>query len=264
MLAAETGLVVINVPATIDNDHPLTERSLGFDTAVNTIVECVRRLNDTAAALRRIIVIETMGRDSGQLAQMAALASGAEIVVTPHAGPLTVEKMESIARRIQGSLQRGRTHAIVLVTEGVRTVPQNPGGPSKALADHLQRRFHEIIIGGEVCHVDVRHSVLGHLQRGGTPSTTDRLLAADFAEAAWEALMAARPRSGVLGLSRGRIVRHDFDASPLTRRDEELKRICRLQKDLTDYRSLPLLEEAAGRRPSARRRRRTASRPSAR
>jgi 6-phosphofructokinase 1 len=116
-LVAEGRLRVIGIPATIDNDYPLSERSLGFDTAVNTVVSCVRQFNDTAGSHHRIMVLEIMGRQCGELAETAALASGAEIVVTPERGPLTKEKMSGIAERIEKSMELGRTHAIVLVTE---------------------------------------------------------------------------------------------------------------------------------------------------
>jgi 6-phosphofructokinase 1 len=265
VLAQDRSLRVIGIPATIDNDYDLTERSLGFDTAVHTIVECVARVNDTASSHHRIMVLETMGRRSGQLAQTAALASGAEIVVTPDAGTLTAERMCEIAQQIERCLKCGRTHAIVLVTEGVATEPPHVAGPSQALAGHLQRHFDHIEMDGEVCHVEVRHSVLGHLQRGGSPSTCDRLLAADFAEAAWSVLLARRPQSGVLGLTHGRIKRHDFDAPPLPRRAEDALRLQRLQQDIADHGRQRLREEpaeaafpqAADRRRAGRRRQRS-------
>ena len=119
-LAGETELRVVGVPATLDNDVPMTEIALGVDTAANTVTTVLGRLAGTAVHQRRVMVVEVMGRNSGELARMAAPASGVEIVVTPERGPLTMEKIEGIGARLERSLLHGRRHANVLVAEGVR------------------------------------------------------------------------------------------------------------------------------------------------
>ncbi len=232
-LVAESSLRVIGIPATIDNDYPFSERSLGSDTAVNTVVSCVRRFDDTAGSHHRIMVLEIMGRQCGHLADTAALASGAEIVVTPERGPLDQFKMEGIAKLLEKGMLLGRSHAIVLVTEGVKVDPPNAAGPTKTLADFLERHFHRE--GSLFGHVDTRYSVLGHLQRGGSPTAADRLLAADFAEAVWEALAASERQSGVLGLRHGEIRLQEFGREPGPEYAARIQRVYQLQKDVSKY-----------------------------
>jgi 6-phosphofructokinase 1 len=232
-LVAESRLRVIGVPASIDNDYPLSMSCLGVDTAINTVVTAVRHFNDTAGSHHRIMVLEIMGRDCGHLAETAALASGAEIVVTPERPPMDQLKMEGIAKLLEKGMLLGRSHAIVLVAEGVKVDPPSPAGPTKTLADFLQARFNG---EGRLSHpVEVRYSVLGHLQRGGTPTAADRLLAAGFAESAWEHLAAVEPRCGVLGLVQGRIQLQDFHALPGQEHSAQLGRIYQLQKDVSKY-----------------------------
>ena len=241
-LVAESRLRVIGIPASIDNDYPLSSSCLGVDTAINTVVAAVRHFNDTAGSHHRIMVLEIMGRECGHLAETAALASGAEIVVTPERGPMDQLKREGIAKLLEEGMLLGRSHAIVLVTEKVQVDPPNTAGPTKTLADFLQAHFNG---KGRLSRpVEVRYSVLGHLQRGGTPTAADRLLAADFAEAAWEHLAAAEPRCGVLGLVQGHIQLHDFHAVPGPEHAAQLGRIYQLQKDVSKYSVGPGLRNA--------------------
>ncbi len=239
-LAKESGMLVIGVPATIDNDFPLSEVTLGWDTAVNTVVRTVRDVNDTARSHRRIMVLETMGRNSGLLAETAAVASGAEIAVTPERGVLDGDKLLEIAMRIEDSLKRGRSHFIVLVAEGVELADDVLAGSSKrsspgeAVTNYLVQYFNEIDIRGSLRKVDVRLTVLGYVQRGGSPTADDRLLAANFAEKTLESLVKNQPKSGVLCVTKGRIERRPFDAPPLPYHEAELRRIDQLQKDISD------------------------------
>lgn len=207
LLAAESNLHVLGVPATIDNDVPQTDKALGADTATNTVVWAIEHVSDTAGSHHRVMVLETMGRDSGELARSAGLATGAEIVVTPERGPLTTEKMHGIAERLKKLLTSGHDYGIVLVAEGVRPEPTSGVGPAQTLATYLQSNFRTP--GSSFSNVEVRASVLGHLQRGGSPTAADRLLAAQFAEAAGEAMM-NNSQSGILGLSGGRIELQSF------------------------------------------------------
>jgi 6-phosphofructokinase 1 len=202
-LAKESDLRIIGVPATIDNDLQFTEMALGVDTAVQTLVWAVDRFIDTARSHRRVMVLETMGRESGDLARMAALASGAEMVITPEGGPLTEERMASLAAQIEGAMLRGRGHAIVLVAEGVKMEPPQTRNRAYVLTDAFQRYFQRE--GGPFADLEVRPSVLGHLQRGGHTTPADCMLAARFAEKAWEEIMSPTSQNGITALRNNRV-----------------------------------------------------------
>lgn len=232
-IATESQVQVIGVPATIDNDMPVTELALGMDTAVNTLVSSISNFGDTASSHHRIMVIETMGRDSGQLAQAAALASGAEVAVTPERGPLDNRKMLGIAERLESSIRHGRQHAIVVVAEGVRVEEPNHGGPAQTLANYLQAHFSRT--AGPYAELEIRASVLGHIQRGGSPTAADRILAARYAEAAWDEIAGASRRSGVLGLRRGRIGLYAFEEPADSEQEELTRRMYLLQKAISKW-----------------------------
>jgi len=234
-LVNESDLRVVGIPVTIDNDLPMTEMALGVDTAVNTLTWAVGQVADTAVSHRRIMVLEVMGRNSGELARMAALASGAEIVVTPERGPLTMDKIQGIAQRLERGMLRGRRHAIVLVAEGVILDPslaqQGDTNPTMRLTRDLQAYFCRDV--SPFPKLEARACVLGHLQRGGSPSVADRILAARFAEAAWEVITSPGERSGVLGLRNGVILLQDFEDSSDPERAEAIEKLYRLQKDVS-------------------------------
>jgi 6-phosphofructokinase 1 len=241
-LAEETSLQVVGIPATIDNDVEVSETSLGFDTAVNTILSEIRRCGDTAGSHHRVQVLETMGRGSGQLAHCAALASGAEIVVIPERGPLSDEKIRGIGERIEKSMTCGRRHAIVVVSEGVSlgtdlspgaVSPMVAAGPGHVLAKGLQEFF--LRPGGNFSEVETRASVLGHLQRGGPPSAADAILAARFAEAAWRTAGSRARLSGILALAKGRIRLLPFGTRANRTNLRRLQQIYRLQKDVSKF-----------------------------
>ncbi len=145
----------IGIPATIDNDINLTDYAIGFDTSVNTVLEAIYKLRDTAAAHRRIIVLETMGRDSGHIALAAGLAGGAEIILTP-------EKklgMDKINEMVQQCINLHKLFTMIVLAEGA--------GNAFEIADEIKNRSgHE-----------VSTTVLGYIQRGGTPTAFDTLLA---------------------------------------------------------------------------------------
>ena len=170
LVAQEAGLQVLVVPGSIDNDVSYSDLTLGFDTAVNTVIDCAQKFTDTAGSHHRIMVLEIMGRNCGQLAVAAALASGTEIVVAPERGALSHDKMQGVAERIETSMKRGRRHAIVMVGEGVPLDNGQHGSPAKLLADYLEGYFHRC--GSPFPQVDTRASVLGHVQRGGSPTAS--------------------------------------------------------------------------------------------
>jgi 6-phosphofructokinase 1 len=222
-LVEESRLTVVGIPATIDNDVPYTEAALGFDTAVSNVVWALERCNDSALSHHRIMIVQTMGRKTGRLAMESALAAGVKIVAVPEQGPLTGSKMLGIARRIEESMHKGQIHAMILVAEGVEVArgegadaptqagnDSGPTGPADALARSLCAYFgrEESAFPG----VEIRQNVLGHLQRGGAPTVFDRVLAVHYAEAAWQAITARPPRSGVVAWRHGRVVEQPFDA----------------------------------------------------
>jgi 6-phosphofructokinase 1 len=202
LITEESDLQVIGIPGTIDNDLGFTEMSLGVDTALATLVSTVEQFKDTARAHRRIMVLETMGRDSGELARRSAISSGAEIVITPEQGELTDERVMHLAESLEGSMKRGRSHAIVLISEGVKFKLPQTRNPAYVLADAFQKFFQRE--GSAFPDLEVRPSVLGHLQRGGNASPADSLLAARFAETAWDAVH-EKKGSGVTALRGSRV-----------------------------------------------------------
>jgi 6-phosphofructokinase 1 len=185
------GFPVVGVASTIDNDLYGSEPSIGVDTALNVAMESIDRLRTTAFSHRRISLVEVMGRDSGYLALMAGLAGGAEAVVVPE-DPVDLAALEA---QLAGAHRRKR-HALVVVAEGA--VPGTAGLAAhfRALADRLD--------------VEVRVTVLGHVQRGASPTAADRLLGTRLGAAATEAL--ADGRRGVLvGLLDGRTAQTTLD-----------------------------------------------------
>ncbi len=181
------GARVVGVASTIDNDLAGTDISIGATTALDTALEAIDRLRDTASSHRRAFLVEVMGRHCGYLALMAGIAGGAEAVVIPEAA----ESPEQIAGEVHAAYERGKSHAIVVVAEGARYD-----------ADALARHFSE---HAERLGFDMRVTRLGHVQRGGPPGVFDRLLATRLGSAAVHALGA--DRHGVLvGFAGGDIV----------------------------------------------------------
>ena len=164
------GFPVVGIPASIDNDIFGSQMSIGVDTALNTIIEAIDKLRDTASSHQRAFIIETMGRENGYLALMAGIIGGAEMVLIPEqeASP------EEVAAAVSDAYVRGKTHAIIVVAEGA-----NPH------ASALLEQLNAMNTGFQF-----RLTILGHIQRGGRPSAFDRLLAARFGVAAVERLLA--------------------------------------------------------------------------
>lgn len=191
----QRGIPVIAIPASIDNDIPFTDMSLGVDTALNNILHAVDCLKDTASSHDRTFVVETMGRNCGYLALASAVATGAEYALIPEF-PYDIDEICMALRR---RFQEGRDNSILMVAEGA--------GKAQNIADQIKDR-----IGFET-----RIMVLGHYQRGGSPSTFDRILAARFGVAAVEALL--RGESGkMVGLSCGNLVLTEIEQTIATGR----------------------------------------------
>lgn len=169
---------MVGVPKTIDNDVYCTEYSVGFATALNVATEALDRLQPTAASHHRVMILEVMGRDTGHIALNCGIAGGADIILVPEL-PYSIA---GVARRIGELLSRGRTHALVVVAEGVKTEEG-----SKASVSDPSGKFRYGGIGHYLMEkiaphtsAELRVTILGHVQRGGTPATRDRLLASAF------------------------------------------------------------------------------------
>jgi 6-phosphofructokinase 1 len=184
---SELGIPTIGIPGTIDNDLAYTDYTLGFDTAVNTCLDIINKLRDTMNSHERVSIVEVMGRSCGDIALYSGLAGGAEIIIVP-------EKkiaMAEIVAKINKSREKGKSSNIVILAEGA--------GDADKLGEELQK----------LTHYSVRSTKVGHIQRGGSPSMVDRLLASQFGYRAVELL-----RDGignrVIGISNNQIVDYDI------------------------------------------------------
>jgi 6-phosphofructokinase 1 len=164
----EHGTRIIGLPGTIDNDLAGTDRTIGFDTAVNTAVEAIDKIRDTASSHDRLFFVEVMGRDTGFIALACAIASGAEYVMLPEV-PQRIDQLLAALTKAKES----KSSSIVVVAEG------DEEGDAFEVARKVKERY---------THFDIRVTVLGHLQRGGSPSVMDRILASRLGVAAVEHL----------------------------------------------------------------------------
>ena len=188
LFAREYDIPIIGLPGTIDNDLYGTDSTIGYDTALNTIVDCVDKIRDTANSHDRIFFIEVMGRDAGFLAQNSAIASGAEAAIIPE-GKTDVDQL---AEFIERGKRKSKNSAIVLVSEA-----QKDGvGGALYYADRIKKEYPQF---------DARVTILGHLQRGGSPTAYDRILASRMGYAAIEALLEGQ-RNVMIGIKNDEIV----------------------------------------------------------
>lgn len=158
------GFQTVGIPATIDNDIGCTDYSIGFDTAVNTVLDAVNKIRDTASSHNRVYVIEVMGKNSGFIAVAAGLAGGAEAVLIPE----IPYDLDGVCAQITQSINQGKTHSIILVAEGLMGDPLFADQPSGFKVGRYVQ---------EKTGADTRITVLGHIQRGGNPSFFDRKIA---------------------------------------------------------------------------------------
>jgi len=184
-LAEVGGTKVIGIPGTIDNDVYGTDYSIGFDTAINTALDAIDKIRDTASSLQHPFFIEVMGRDSGFIAMDVGIAGGAEDILIPE----TETKIEELSLDISRSFKRGKKCSIIVVAEG------DQAGGVFPIAQQVWERL----------RIDYRVCVLGHLQRGGSPTARDRILASKLGAAAVDAL--ANGKAGyMVGEMKGEIV----------------------------------------------------------
>lgn len=186
IFANEYNFPIVGLPGTIDNDLFGTDTTIGYDTALNTIMEAVDKIRDTATSHERLFFIEVMGRDAGFLALNGAIASGAEAAIIPE----IATEVDQLGELIKNGFRKSKNSSIVLVAES----------PSTGGAIHLAER-----VKNEFPQYDVRVSILGHLQRGGSPSAHDRILASRMGAAAIDALIEGQ-RNVMIGIQNDQIV----------------------------------------------------------
>lgn len=187
-LSKEFGVRVIGIPGTIDNDIPCTDYSIGFDTSVNNVVDAINKIRDTATSHERTYVVEVMGRHSGFIALEAGLAGGAESILIPEI-PFSID--EIVEKLLRGT-QRGKLHSIIVVAEGAAS---------------------GIELGKEIKEktgLDTKVTILGHIQRGGTPTAFDRTVASRMGAMAVDLLVAGEDKK-MIGIVAGKLEAFDID-----------------------------------------------------
>ena len=185
VFAEESDICCIGLPGTIDNDLYGTDSTIGYDTTMNTIVECVDRIRDTAQSHERIFFVEVMGRDAGFLAQNSAIAAGAEAAIIPEDST----DVDQLSRFMERGIRKSKKSCIVIVSE-------SPKCGALYYADRVKKEFPDY---------DVRVSILGHLQRGGRPTAHDRILASRTGVGAIDAILQGQ-RNVMIGIRNNEIV----------------------------------------------------------
>ncbi|PJI07829.1 MULTISPECIES: 6-phosphofructokinase [Clostridium] len=185
---SKLGVKTVGLPGTIDNDLSYTDYTIGFDTTLNTVLDAINKLRDTSTSHERVSIVEVMGRDCGDIALFSGIAGGAESVILPEKGYDFNELCKNI---LEGKL-RGKMHNLIILAEGV--------GGAAELAKKVQ----------EVTGIETRATILGHIQRGGSPSAFDRMLASRMGVKAVEVLLEGKT-SRVIGIRNGKIIDQDID-----------------------------------------------------
>lgn len=170
IFAEEYDIPIVGLPGTIDNDLYGTDTTIGYDTALNTIMECVDKLRDTASSHERLFFVEVMGRNAGFLALNGAIATGSEAAIIPE----IATEVDQLGELIENGFRKSKNSSIVLVAESPLT------GGAMAMAERVKKEFPKF---------DSRVTILGHIQRGGSPTASDRILASRMGEAAVNALL---------------------------------------------------------------------------
>lgn len=186
VFAEEFNVPIVGLPGTIDNDLGGTDSTIGFDTALNTIMDAVDKLRDTASSHERLFFVEVMGHTAGYLALNSAIATGSEAAIIPEMDT----EVDQLAELINHGFRKSKNSAIVIVAENPKT------GGATALADRVKKEFPQY---------DARVTILGHIQRGGSPTAMDRILASRMGEAAIEAILDGQ-RNVMIGIENGKMV----------------------------------------------------------
>lgn len=190
IFAQEFNVPIVGLPGTIDNDLYGTDSTIGYDTALNTIIDAVDKIRDTASSHERLFFIEVMGRDAGFLALNSAIASGAEFAIIPE----RETKVDQLEELIKNGFRKSKNSSIVIVAESEIT------GGANGLAERMRKEHPEY---------DVRVTILGHIQRGGSPTAYDRIIASRMGVAAIDALLDEQ-RSVMIGIVNNEIVNVPF------------------------------------------------------
>ena len=188
-LLSKLGIQTLGLPGTIDNDLAYTDFTLGFDTALNTVVDAINKIRDTSTSHERVSIVEVMGRDCGDLSLYAGIAGGAESIIIPEIGEFDKDQL---CRTILEGKNQGKMHNLVILAEGI--------GGAFELAKYVE----------EVTGIETRATILGHIQRGGSPSATDRVLASRMGAKAVEVLLEGKT-SRVIGIRDNKIIDQDID-----------------------------------------------------
>lgn len=187
-LLSDNGVACIGIPGTIDNDLSYTDYTIGFDTAVNNVLDSINKIRDTSSSHERVSIIEVMGRDSGDIALYSGLAGGAESIIIPEAD----YNVDDICKRLIQGKNRGKLYSVIVIAEGV--------GKATDLAEKISQRI----------NVEVRATILGYIQRGGSPTAFDRILASRLGARAVELLIDGKS-SRVVGIKDNKIIDVDIN-----------------------------------------------------
>ncbi|NGM84523.1 6-phosphofructokinase [Paenibacillus sp. 7124] len=198
---SKLGIKTMGLPGTIDNDISFTDYTIGFDTAVSIVVDAINKLRDTMSSHERSSVVEVMGRHCGDIALHSGLASGAETILIPEM-PF---ELDEVADRMRENFAKGKRHSIVIVAEGV--------GKGEDIAQALKDRH---------ASIDARVTVLGHIQRGGSPTPADRNLASRLGDFAVRKLIEGESGKAC-GIINGELVLTDIDKVVNTKKDFDLE-----------------------------------------
>ncbi|RDW16438.1 6-phosphofructokinase [Oceanobacillus arenosus] len=203
------GYPCIGVPGTIDNDIAGTDFTIGFDTALNTVIEAIDKIRDTATSHERTYIIEVMGRDAGDLALWAGLSGGAESIIIPE----RKDDFDEVVDRLNRGHDRGKKHSIIVLAEGV--------GSGIDYGERIQ----------EATGLETRVTVLGYIQRGGSPSAQDRVLASRLGAKAVEILLEGKA-GRMVGIESNQLVDYDIN-DILTKKHQINKDMYQLSKELS-------------------------------
>jgi 6-phosphofructokinase 1 len=193
---SKLGIQTMSLPGTIDNDIPFTDYTIGFDTAVSIVVDAINKLRDTMSSHERSSIVEVMGRHCGDIALYAGLASGAETILVPEI-PVNLDE---VANRMKENFNHGKRHSIILVAEGV--------GRGEDIAKMINERN----------GIEPRVTVLGHIQRGGTPTHNDRILASQLGDFAVRSLISGESGKAC-GVIKGELIGTDIEKVVLAKKD---------------------------------------------
>lgn len=186
-LSQEFEIKTVGIPGTIDNDLSYTDYTIGFDTALNTVLDAINKLRDTSTSHERVSIVEVMGRHCGDIALFASIAGGAEDLIIPE----KAYSLDNLCKTILEGKQRGKVHNLIILAEGV--------GEAEYLAKEIE----------EVSGIETRATVLGHIQRGGSPSAFDRILASRLGHKAVEVLVGGGSQR-VVGIKANKIIDVDI------------------------------------------------------